>query len=91
MIRKFRKKPVIIEAIEYTGNNLMEVVKFCEGDSYMEDRELIISTLEDGRTNKAVHIADIGDFIIKGVEGEFYPIKKNILIKTYEEVFDQEL
>ena len=61
IIKKYRKKPVIIEA-------------------YISEEELIIHTLEgDMKANK-------GDYIITGINGEKYPCKPDICIKTYEEV-----
>ena len=50
----------------------------------MDGDELIITTLEDGKNGKAVHAATIGDFVIKGVEGEFYFCKPDIFKKTYD-------
>ena len=87
---KFRKKPVVIDAVQWTGENLLQVIRFtgqhASAISYKwEDYEdlvqrdgLKISTLEG--TMKA----SIGDWIIKGVEGEYYPIKADIFQKTYE-------
>jgi len=47
-----------------------------------------IHTLEDGNDGRAKHVATIGDWIIKGVKGEFYPCKPDIFLKTYEPVGD---
>ena len=85
---KFRKKPVVIEAIRWDGENLDEVMVFCNGDASYElmaggASELVIATLEDGESI-ARHVASVGDFIIKGVAGEFYPCKPDIFDKTYE-------
>lgn len=89
---KFRKKPVVIEAVQWTGSNLEEVISFTglhpsankwTWDEYcqvVKDRGLKIFTLE-GRMD-----ASIGDWIIKGVNGEFYPCKPDIFEKTYEAV-----
>lgn len=100
MIKKFRKKPVVIEAIQWNGNNERDVFDFLEparkdqymtntGDSFYIDHSkvkggLIIRTLE------GEHIASIEDWIIKGVSGEFYPCKPDIFEKTYEEVAETE-
>lgn len=85
MIQKFRKKPVVIEAVRWDGtaNNLVEIVSFTNGTARLpiETAKLTIPTLEGD------HIADVGDFIIKGVAGEFYPCKPDIFEKTYEPVF----
>ena len=85
---KYRKKPVVIEAIRWDGENLDEVMNFCNGDASYElmargSSELVIATLEDGESI-ARHEASEGDFIIKGVSGEFYPCKPDIFDKTYE-------
>jgi len=94
---KYRKKPVVIEAVKWDGKNLIEITRFM-GDTVpnLSDRiagerwedycyivkqnGLKIHTLEGEMS------ASIGDFIIKGVSGEFYPCKPDIFAKTYEEV-----
>lgn len=78
---KYRKKPVEIEAVQYTGDNFKEVCEFVGKILNMTDSEqnyIIIETLEGDMT------ASVGDFIIKGVHGEFYPCKPDIFEKTYE-------
>lgn len=78
---KFRKKPVVIEAVQWTGENLFELIEWGLTGSYMGvPKELIISTLE------GPHLARVGDWIIRGVNGEFYPCKPDIFEKTYEPV-----
>ena len=86
---KYRKKPVVIDAVQWTGANLDEVMLFCAGDATYElmskgNSELVISTLEDGENFEAKHVASRGDWIIKGVQGEFYPCKHDIFAETYE-------
>lgn len=78
---KYRKRPVIIEAIQWDGNkmNLNKIVDFM-GYYEFAKGNLIINTLE-GRMK-----ASPGDYIIKGVNGEFYPCKPDIFEKTYEPV-----
>ena len=75
---KYRKKPVVIEAVQF--NNSADIHEFCGakvrepvGEIYLE-----IETLE------GVMRANIGDWIIKGIFGEFYPCKPDIFEKTYE-------
>ena len=75
---KCRKKPVIVEAIQYTKNNLLEVMKFCGEGKTLFDYYLYIVTLEG---NMRVHK---GDYIIRGVRGEVYPCEKSIFEETYE-------
>jgi len=90
MIRKYRKKPVVIEAIEWTGNNLKEIIDFTGRHESIKDWEwgryerlvkfagLKIFTIEGSQ------LATVGDMIIKGVQGEFYPCKPDIFKATYE-------
>lgn len=80
MIKKYKKKPVIIEAIQWTGENLSEIDKFTQAKVKNHGLVLIIPTLEGDM------YASLGDYIIKGVNGEFYPCKPSIFAKTYEEV-----
>jgi hypothetical protein len=82
---KYKKKPVVIEAMKWNGKNIDELTVFSKGQVFLEDDELVIKTLEDGKTGKAKHVASIGDFIIKGVQGEFYFCKPDIFEQTYEE------
>ena len=78
---KYRKKPIIVEAIQYTGNNLLEVMKFCDGGKKtIFGCYLYIVTLEGNmRVNE-------GDYIIRGVRGEYYPCEKSIFEETYEAI-----
>jgi hypothetical protein len=87
---KYRKKPVVIEAEQFTGNNA-HLIYFWSGGAVgyepnfaenMPPDKLTIKTLEGDMT------ATPGDFIIKGVNGEFYPCKPDIFAKTYEPVED---
>ena len=84
--RKFRKKPVVVEAVEWTGNNVTEIFSFC-GSALLSGRfrrdggwGLTIGTLE------GPHTASQGDFVIKGTKGEFYPCKPDIFWLTYDEL-----
>ena len=84
MLIKARKKPIEIEAMQFTGENKNRVYNWISGTRHYADFDenknpiLIIETLEGN------HAARIGDWIIKGVAGEFYPCKPNIFAKTYE-------
>ena len=82
---KYRKKPVVIEAIQWNGINLEELKWFMKekfkGTSVSEITfELQIPTLEGTMS------ASLGDYIIRGVKGEFYPCKPDIFEATYEPV-----
>lgn len=88
MIKKYRKKPVVIEAVKYDGYNYPQVKNWIDGAHNLWPQwiqihnygEFKIHTLEGDMT------ASVGDYIIKGVDGEFYPCKLDIFEKTYEEV-----
>lgn len=82
MVKKYRKKPVVIEAIQWNGSNAFEIWNDFEDIPIRlkEEGTLLISTLEGD------HIASIGDYIIKGIKGELYPCKPDIFEETYEEV-----
>jgi len=81
LMRKFRKKPIVIEAVQFNGTNHDEIADFCQPrDTYVGNKELIIKTLE------GEHIASVNDWIIKGVQGECYPCKPDIFEQTYEAV-----
>ena len=88
----FRKKPVVIEAVQFTRNNITEVEAFTEyaAHTFQIERKIdgiatcVIPTLE------GQHIATEGDWIIKGVNGEYYPCKPDIFEKTYEKVAEEE-
>ncbi len=84
MIKRYRKKPVEVEALQWTGGNITEMCKFTNKDvrHLLSSGELYIDTLEG-----FMH-ASVGDYIIKGVNGEFYPCKPDIFEKTYSEVSD---
>jgi len=85
---QYRKKPVVIEARQWDGSV----------DSYMEITEapefagMVCNMLYDGKqvasfdivTLEGVHIVTPGDYIIRGVKGEFYPCKPDIFAATYE-------
>lgn len=99
---KFRKKPVVIEAVQLTEGNLVDVHDWVHDvDSSTIYGSVIgfiksevekygglpIPTLEDGKPGCGVkHVASFGDYIIKGVQGEFYPCKPDIFEATYEKV-----
>ena len=74
----YRKKPVVIEARRLMDDIEIEqdIAEWCEGKGVKEG--LVIHTLEGD------HLANYGDYIIKGVQGEFYPCKSDIFNKTYE-------
>lgn len=88
-VQRFRKKPVEVEAIKWDGTNWNEICNFipvphvAKGDEETLKREpsrmpILIETLEGTMR------AELGDWIIKGIQGEFYPCKPDIFEQTYE-------
>ena len=78
---KYKTKPCVIEAVQYTGNNIIEILDWGQGEILWNDEDdLFIDTLE-GRMK-----ADINDYIIKGLRGEFYPCKPDVFEKKYEKI-----
>ena len=79
---KFVKRPVEIEAVQYIGDNKKEIIEFTGGIALTNTchSHMTIPTLEGD------HKADVFDWIIKGVAGEFYPCKPDIFWATYSEV-----
>lgn len=79
MSMKYRKKPVVIETIQYTGLNVVEVGQFLAGADFEPGiKGFTINTLEGAM------LASPGDWIIRGTHGEFYPIKAHIFEANYE-------
>ena len=76
MIATYIKKPVKIDACQWTGDNVEEIKEFVEPIAEYE-QVILIHTLEGDMK------ANVGDYIIKGVKGEFYPCKPDIFEETY--------
>jgi hypothetical protein len=76
----FKKKPVVIEArlLEFNTGSQKNIAKWCSGKLGL-DGSVLINTLE------GTMMAFSGDWVICGVNGEFYPCKPDIFEKTYEE------
>ncbi|MEM1424039.1 MAG: hypothetical protein AAGH64_08550 [Planctomycetota bacterium] len=91
-MKRYRKKPVVIEAVQFTGTNQSEVLAFVYPDLSPDALEgaqamgspVIIETLEGDMT------ASPGDYVIRGVQGEHYPCKPDIFEATYEPVEESE-
>lgn len=83
---KYQKKPVVIDAIQFTGKNHDEIVDFVKpvqlsiGERFGEVSSLVIPTAEGKMEARQF------DWIIKGIKGEFYPCKPDIFEATYEKV-----
>lgn len=81
---KFRKKPVVIEARQLTAFNPHEIVAWVNDGGGTARREPDWSGWVTIRTLEGDHRAGSGDWIIRGVKGEFYPCKPDIFAATYE-------
>lgn len=75
---KYRTKPVVKEAVQWRGDNLSEIQNFYRPNQILSGNQILIDTLE------GTMVADLGDWIIKGLMGEFYPCKPDIFEQTYE-------
>lgn len=83
MVKRYTKKPVTIEAVQWKGDNRKDIWDFCtlayfNTDFETGDLHLMIQTLEGTME------ASVGDYIIKGIQGEFYPCKPDIFLLTYD-------
>ncbi len=82
-IQRYRKKPVEIEAVRFDGTNGPEIAQWAGGDyvdTASEYSSVRVETLEGSM------FAAVGDYIIRGVKGEYYPCKPDIFEMTYEPV-----
>jgi hypothetical protein len=82
-VKQYRKKPVVIHALQYTGDNVDAVREFgFQSHIHISPKtgSLIVPTLE------GEHVISVGDFVIAGVQGEHYACKPDIFAQTYEEV-----
>jgi hypothetical protein len=76
---KFRTKPCEIEAVQWTGENLTEILRFANTQNIdITSGVLIIKTLEGDM------VASTGDYIIRGLRGEYYPCKPDVFHAKYE-------
>lgn len=77
---KYRKRPVEVEAIQFTGYNYQEIQEFAGDQCKLNkiDASFYIHTLEGDM------LISPTDYVIKGVKGEFYPCKVDIFLETYE-------
>lgn len=76
---KYRKKPLVVEAVQFAGN-FNEVEDFAGGDAEFRDGKLVVATLEGPLRARS------GDWIVKGIRGELYPVRSDIFEATYEPV-----
>lgn len=82
---KYRKKPVVVDAIQYTGTNFKEILEFIGGQDErgkidIHQNSIFIKTLEGDMEAKP------NDWIIRGIKNELYPCKPDVFEETYEKV-----
>jgi hypothetical protein len=82
---RYRKKPVVIEAMQWTGSNWDEIGDFMEHSCTMTVNDAFVIPTLEGEL-----YASVGDWIIKGIKGEFYPCEPDIFAATYEPVEEGE-
>lgn len=95
-MKQYRKKPVVIDAIQWNGNNEHQIREFVGNPTLRVSRPPTRFEHDHNLTNEMINIfiptlegemrADRFDYIIKGVKGEFYPCKPDIFQATYEPV-----
>lgn len=78
---KYRKKPVIVEAIQWNGSNMSEVLKFTKRHLISVDNDGLIIQTDSGTA-----LVSLGDMIIRGTQNEIYPCKPDIFAEIYEHV-----
>lgn len=82
---RYRKRPVEIEAVQLTLDNMSEVAEWCGGKVYSRPPMRAITGLSI-QTLEGEMAANFGDYIIRGIAGEFYPCRKDIFEDSYEPV-----
>jgi hypothetical protein len=91
---RYRKKPVEIDAIQWTGDNVVDALKFFDAGPATSAIVNINAPADrsqgyiDIPTLEGTMRASVGDWIIRGIEGELYPCKPGIFAATYEPVSD---
>lgn len=85
----YRKKPVVVEAFRLTEDNALELALWC-GGRIVQDWSTVSKRVAgvDIPTLEGAMRGDLGDWLIRGVKGEFYPCKPDIFAATYEEVHE---
>lgn len=94
---KYKKKPIVVEAIRWTGSNLEEIRNFVGNDlieNYIKHFDIEMTLIKQTLTGIAINTlegtmkVDYGDYIIKDVNNELYPCKPDVFEQTYEEVIE---
>ncbi len=81
MIKSYRKKPVVVQAIQWTGQNYDEICDFTKGGVYGSEQPASL----DVHTLEGTSVTSLGDYIVKGTRGELRTCKPDIFYMNYEE------
>lgn len=84
-MKTYCKKPVVVTAIQYNGTNTQRIIDFTQGQAF------ISQDIPGGITIPNIGgdlVATEGDFVIRGVKGEFYPCKPDVFASSYDQVSD---
>lgn len=90
MIARYRKRPVVVEAIQFDGQNFDEIYEWARGDKSEADAPVVLEGCGEDPNHLAVETPEgsmsafPGHWIIKGTAGEFYPCKPEIFAEIYE-------
>ena len=87
---RYRTKPCEIEAVEWNGSNISEINDFA-GNSILWMKDTNGQTILEIYTLEGIMLANIGDFIIRGLRGEYYPCKPDVFHKKYELIADDDM
>jgi hypothetical protein len=89
-MKMYVKKPIPVPALQWTGDNFQEIKDFCTDENL---EEMCFTNNKDlwVKTREGQLMAQVGDFIMKGIEGEFYPCAESVFKKTYDEVIEPKL
>ena len=85
--KRFRKRPIVVEAVQWNGRNKSEISDFTKNK--LEDYGGIKDGCFKVYTPEGLMIVRKGDWVVKGIKGEYYPVKSDIFDKTYVEVVDK--
>lgn len=81
MIKTYQRVPCTVRAVLWNGNNYNEVIEFCKGHARVSSSgSIVLDTLEGTVITKPL------DYIVEGIDGEFYPCKKHVFDQIYKEV-----
>jgi len=86
-MKQYVKKPIPVSALQWTGSNLEEIKAFCTDSN---GQEKCFTNHDDLwiHTREGQLMAKVNDYIMRGIEGEFYPCAESIFLKSYDELSD---